>query len=150
MTVRLRGWLLVVATLALVATLVATGGFSSTNANRGVEVSVADDGNAYVELTNKGVSTNGDQTDVTLVTVGNRAGEASDVTVTDSTVEDSGVNVTNIAGPGPVADDADGNVTADVECPSGGGTADVTLDLKATGDTVEATLTRTVTVECTN
>ena len=79
----------------------------------------------------------------------NQAGETLDLSVT--VASDGGSTppyVENVSATDSLAVGDSGAVAGDVICSAGGGTDTVELQLSASGETVDVTLTRTVEIDC--
>ena len=118
---------------AVVALTTGTGGFTSATADRGVEVSVANDANALLGVERTTAGTGNGTTNLT-VNVTNRFGTSELDTVTVRVDGES----TDLAETGPLTPGARGSATVTaVDCGS-------TIRVDASGDGVDVTLTRRV------
>jgi len=154
-----RRWLyggLVVLALSL---LVSTGSFSAVSADRGVDVTVADDDDAFLGITLESpVLDNGRHDGTELAAIQNRFGTPLteiEVTITGDDTQSPkllpqgtpDVDVPDTLGPGD-----NGVIEADIQCSNAGGsgpTEDWQIHVSASSDSATVELTRTVTVECT-
>lgn len=137
--------------VALAASVFATGGFASVDADRGVDVSIADDDDAYLGISTETATVAANRSDdERLASFTNRFEE--DVTVDVTVVEgsDDHPTVENVSDPGTVAVGDTSHLTADVICENGTASEDLTLEIDASGSDVAVEATRQVTVECTD
>lgn len=135
---------LVVALAASLVLVTATGAFTSVEADRGVNVAVVSDENAYLGLDAR-VAGCGNHA---RYRVTNRFGTAIDVT---ASVVDASANLSGVVTNAPTDLAPGDSGTIDVRVTPTGNTTPagwVTLDITATGSEVRAELTRTVPTAC--
>lgn len=129
-------------------------GFSAISGDRGIDVSVVPDAEAYVgyNATDHDVE---DGEEITLVTVENRLPMPPEATLDVSVqaieiVAGDEIGFENVTTPHSLAPGETGEITATVNC-TGGANATVAVTVNATGDGVATTLngtTRTFEVRC--
>lgn len=148
----LRRISIVLLAVGILIGITATGGFSTTVADRDMTVSVVEDENAYVGYNSPSALnvSNGDQ--MTLVTVSARLDTAIDVT--DVSV-DSPTNLTVDIGPYPtdIGPGDSGAITASISCSSNVTAKPLRVTITVSGSDVSATVfggteTRRMTVDC--
>ena len=133
----------------VVAVTAGTGAFSATATDRGIEVAVVDDDEAYLGIETEPVSVPGNATTtVALATFTNRFPSAVDVSVTVTEGTDSVPTVGALAGPGTLESGERGTLSADLTCDDSAAEARVDLEVRATGPETSVELTRTVAVAC--
>jgi hypothetical protein len=143
----------IVFAVAAVSLAVGTGALSSVSADRGVEISVADDDEALLGVTTVGsdaIQSDGSTRSRDIVRITNRF--ADSITV-DTTVTDPGgrpVLETARLDDGSLAAGEQATLTAEIRCASGNSTSveTWTVHVTATGDGVSVETTTEVTVEC--
>lgn len=139
---------LVVASVLLVSS---TGGFSAMSADRGVEVSVANDPHAFLALKDRAnvlTFDNGRHDDVQLMEIENNLGQELDlrITIQDETAVPNHLYTT---APKELDRHEKQPVTVDIQCGNGENQEQWTVDIVASGEGVRIELSRMVTVICT-
>ncbi|MDY7082682.1 MAG: hypothetical protein SXQ77_09815 [Halobacteria archaeon] len=141
----LRRLMLVLATAVLLLA-VGTTAFSSTAADRGVNVDVVKDSDAYLGITAGDLDVeSGDETP--LLTLENQFTTNLD-SVSVETVDDGALDLSVKYAPDELGIGNSGQVTAEVEC-SSKTTEEVELLIEASGDTVSVEKRKQLEVECT-
>lgn len=134
---------------------VGTGAFSTTEAERGVNVTVVDDEEAYVGYDPVEVNATDGET-VALVTVANRFHipiDVTEVTVTEPPDGNLSVNVSSLEQPAAIGTGEADDVVGTIECDGPVDEAPIGVTVTVNGTGVSATLFgesehRTVTVSC--
>ena len=119
-----------------------TGAFDTVNANRGFDVSTADDDSALLGFEKK--QTSGvDGSTIELVELTNRVGQDLD-SVSVEIIGTSGP-IASLTAPDSLATNSSGRITADLSC---GGRPTVDMRITASGSDQEVELIRSVEVNC--
>jgi hypothetical protein len=156
-----RVWLLM-ATFAALALALGTGGFSAAELDRGVQVSVVEDGDAFVGIHSQDSITipygsndeqgNDGGAEVQLMTLENNFGEPMtfDVTVHDPTSTPPNLGQGSDGYDSFTLDATDGprGVSFPVVCAAAGGSETWTVSITARSPGVTAEIDRSVTIEC--
>jgi hypothetical protein len=132
-----RGWLVLAAALVVLATTAGTSAFSAASLDRGVQIGVASDDDAYLGVAVTGTATN--NTTTASVTVTNQFPGGTALTTVVATVDDDTVTLTPSDGSLNGGEPTSATIE-DVTC-------DDTVVIHASGDAVAVTLERQV--DCT-
>jgi uncharacterized membrane protein len=131
-----------------------SGAFTAAQLDRGVDVSVVEDEEAFLAVEEldpapeADANSSTDHVDVELVQLTNQF-TAQDLTVAvDIDERSSGPDATSEPTASSVSSGETETVTVDVECPAGSSNEDWSVDITAEGEGVEIQLTRTVEVSC--
>lgn len=132
-----RGWLVLGAAAVVLATTAGTGAFSAVNAERGIQVTVVDDDDAYLGVA---ITANGTENNTTaMVRVTNQFPDGTTLTTVTATSDDETVSLT----PGARTldtGDASTETLSSVTCGD-------TITIRASGDGISVELEREIACE---